>query len=202
MSFASRAYLKQAPYRNGAMTMAEMDRIDSVGKADRRNKRLADAGLRPDTADEAYAIRILADGTWTYHGSPIGRPALVKLFASVLRRDSAGDYWLVTPAEKGRIAVDDAPFVAVEMLAAGTGSDAVLTVRTNLDELVEAGPDHPIRVSFDPDSGEPRPYIRVRDDMEALITRPVYYALADRAVEHSGILGVWSNGCFFALEQS
>ena len=182
--------------------MAEMDPIDSVGKAGDLDNRLADARPAASEADEAYAIRILADGTWTYHGSPIGRPALVKLFAGVLRRDEAGDYWLITPAERGRIVVDDAPFVAVEMSAVGDGRQAVLSFRTNLDDEVTAGPEHPIRVAFDGENGQPRPYILVRDGMEALIARSVYYALADRAVDHEGTMGGWSAGCFFALERS
>lgn len=182
--------------------MAEMDPMDSVGKAARPDKHpTAHLGAGSAT-DEAYDIRILADGTWTYHGSPIGRPALVKLFASVLRRDEAGDYWLITPAERGRITVDDAPFVAVEMSASGAGGDSVLTFRTNLDEQVTAGPDNPIRVAFDDETAAPRPYVTVRDGMEALIARSVFYALADRAVENHGKLGVWSAGCFFPLEQS
>ena len=182
--------------------MAEMDPMDSVGKTSISDKhptaRLDAAGA----TDEAYDIRILADGTWTYHGSPIGRPALVKLFASVLWRDEAGDYWLITPAERGRITVDDAPFVAVELSTSGTGAGSVLSFRTNVDDQVAAGPDHPIRVSVDDETGAPRPYVRVRDGMEALIARPVFYALADRAVENHGKLGVWSAGCFFPLEQS
>jgi len=148
-------------------------------------------------------MRIARDGTWFYRGSPIGRKALVKLFATVLRRDEAGDYWLVTPVERGRVIVDDAPFVAVEMDARGRGKSQVLSFRTNVDRWVEAGPEHPIRVAEAPDSGEPRPYILTGNGLEALILRPVFYHLADAAVEerHRGrnALGVWSNGTFFPL---
>jgi len=179
-----------------------MDPMDSVGKAASSDKPPTAHLGAADTIDEAYDIRILADGTWTYHGSPIGRPALVKLFASVLRRDEAGDYWLITPAERGRIIVDDAPFVAVELSVSGSGTGSILTFRTNLDDQVTAGPDHPIRVVFDDETAAPRPYVAVRDGMEALIARSVFYALADRAVENHGKLGVWSAGCFFPLEQS
>lgn len=179
-----------------------MDPMDSVGKAAPSDKHPPAHRGAANTIDEAYDIRILADGTWTYHGSPIGRPALVKLFAGVLRRDEAGDYWLITPAERGRITVDDAPFVAVEVSASGAGADAVLTFRTNLDDQVTAGPDHPIRVAFDHETAAPRPYVTVRGGMEALIARSVFYTLADRAVENHGKLGVWSAGCFFPLEQS
>lgn len=146
-------------------------------------------------------IRIGRDGTWFYHGSPIGRKPLVKLFASVLRRDAAGDYWLVTPAERARIRVDDAPFVAVELETAGAGAGQTLRFRTNLDEWVAAGPDRPIRVATDAASGEPSPYVTVRPGLEALIARSVFYELVDLAVEDAaaGTLAVWSGGVPFAL---
>jgi uncharacterized protein len=151
-----------------------------------------------------FDIRIASDGTWFYHGSPITRKPLVKLFASVLRRDEAGDFWLVTPAERGRIRVDDAPFVAVELTTHGVGRDRQLIFRTNLDEIVTAGPDHHIRVRIDDGTGTPRPYIAVRPGLDALIARPVFYQLADLAVEDdpagaTGTLGVWSCGAYFAL---
>jgi len=163
---------------------------------------LAGARRDPTAADEAYDIRIGRDGTWYYHGGPIRRIALVKLFATVLRRDAAGDYWLITPAERGRITVDDAPFVAVAVEAEGSGEDQVLTFRTNLDVLCQAGPDHPIRVAFAPDTGEPSPYVHVKDGLEALLTRPVFYELADIAVSHDGRMGVWSHRIFFPLDQA
>ena len=150
-----------------------------------------------------FDIRIARDGTWYYQGSPIGRKPLVKLFASVLRREDDGEFWLVTPAERGRITVEDAPFTAVEMSASGTGTSQVLAFRTNLDAWIEAGPDHPIRVAHAPDTGEPSPYIVVRGRLEALIVRSVYYELVDLGVErdHDGktTLGVWSKGVFFPL---
>jgi hypothetical protein len=161
------------------------------------------AARGPTAEDEAYDIRIARDGTWFYQGTPIARPALVKLFATVLRRDDTGDYWLITPAEKGRITVDDAPFVAVDMTVedAAAGRDRRLVFRTNLDQIVEAGPDHPIRVAFDPETGEPSPYILVRDRLDALIARAVYYDLVERAEDHEGRIGVWSKGRFFPLDQ-
>ncbi|NNG04977.1 MAG: DUF1285 domain-containing protein [Inquilinus sp.] len=156
-------------------------------------------------APRSYDIRIAADGTWFYRGSPIERLALVKLFASVLRRDDAGDYWLVTPAERGRIEVDDAPFTAVELSvedpAGDGGPDQRLGLRSNLDHRIEAGTDHPLRIAFNPETGEPRPYILVSEGLEALIVRPVYYQLVDRAVEHDDRVGVWSGGRFFPLDQ-
>jgi hypothetical protein len=147
-------------------------------------------------------MRIARDGTWYYRGSPIGRPPLVKLFASVLRREADGGYWLVTPAERGRIAVEDAPFVAVELTVLGEGRDQQLIFRTNLDDIVAAGPDHPIRVETAL-SGEPAPYILVRGALEARISRPVFYELVELAVDEKIAeekqFGVWSSGAFFCL---
>jgi hypothetical protein len=157
-------------------------------------------------------MRIARDGTWFYHGSPIGRKPLVKLFASVLRRETDGSYWLVTPVERGRIVVDDAPFVAValdvEDGAEGGGRDQILVLRTNLDESVAIGPERPLRVAEDARTGEPSPYVLVREGkdgrpgLEALIARPVFYQLVELAVPDQADpqrLGVWSKGTFFAL---
>lgn len=148
-------------------------------------------------------IRIARDGTWFYHGSPIGRKPLVKLFSSVLQRDEAGDYWLVTPVEKARIQVDDAPFTAVEMTVAGTGQAQTLSFRTNIDEILTAGPDHPIRVEIAPETLEPSPYILVRDNLEALIGRAVFYDMVEIGVETISdgerTLGIWSGGVFFPI---
>jgi hypothetical protein len=157
--------------------------------------------------DEAYDIRIARDGTWFYHGSPIGRLPLVRLFSTVLRRDDAGDYWLITPAERGRIRVEDAPFVAVEVRAEGSGESQSLAFRTNLDDWVTADAAHPIRVACtstgDALSESPAPYILVRDRLEARIGRSVFYELVELAVERPsprGIeLGVWSERSFFPL---
>jgi hypothetical protein len=147
-------------------------------------------------------IRIAHDGSWHYRGSPIGRLPLVKLFASVLRREADGSYWLVTPAERGRILVDDAPFLAVELTVAGKGCEQQLIFRTNLDDIVTAGPGHPLRVEAAP-SGEPQPYILVRDGLEARLSRPVFYELAalalDTPVAGKTPPGVWSNGIFFRV---
>lgn len=148
-------------------------------------------------------MRIARDGTWFYHGSPIGRKPLVKLFASVLRREADG-YWLVTPAERCRINVDDAPFVAVAMTVSGSGRDQVLAFTTSLDDTVAAGPDHPIRVETDPATGEPSPYVMVRAGLEALIARAVFYDLVELGVERPAddgatVLGVWSGGAIFPL---
>ncbi|MBC6416232.1 MAG: DUF1285 domain-containing protein [Rhodospirillales bacterium] len=147
-------------------------------------------------------MRIGADGTWYYRNSPINRLSLVKLFASALRREADGRYWLVTPVERGLIAVEDAPFVAVDCTASGNGQDQSLRFRTNLDEEVTAGAEHPIRVVENAESAEPRPYLLVRPGLEALIARSVFYRLAALAVpapDDPEILGLWSGGQFFTL---
>lgn len=148
-------------------------------------------------------MRIARDGTWYYMGSPIGRPPMVRLFASILRRDADGRYYLVTPVEKVGITVEDAPFLAVEMTVTGAGRDQVLCFRTNVEDEVQADAEHPIRVETNPDTGAPAPYLRVRGRLDALIARSVYYDLVERAVEeeHNGArwLGVWSAGRFFPL---
>ena len=150
-------------------------------------------------------IRIARDGTWFYHGSPIGRKPLVKLFASALRREANGEYWLVTPVERGRIEVEDVPFTAVELTVEGIGQDQVLRFRTNLDEWVEAGPERPIRLAPGDARSGPRPYVLVRDGLEALILRPVFYELVSLAVPKPSAareLGVWSQRAFFRLSES
>ena len=166
-----------------------------------------DQGIRPvhDWRPSHVAdidLRILRDGTWHYQGSPIHRLRLVKLFASVMRRDD-DDYYLVTPIEKLRIQVDDAPFLAVEINREGSGKSQRLLFRTNVDDVIEAGPRHPIRVVIDSLTGEPSPYILVRDRLEALISRPVFYQMADLALiendASSNEFGVRSCGRFFVL---
>ena len=150
-----------------------------------------------------FGIAIGRDGTWYYHGSPIGRKPLVKLFASVLRRDDDGEYRLVTPVERGRIVVEDVPFTAVEVMSEGEGASRVLRFRTNLDDEVEAGPDHPIRVDHDLASGAPSPYVHVRGRLEARILRPVYYHLVElgeeETIDGKPMFGVRSHGLFFPL---
>ncbi|MBB5726773.1 hypothetical protein FHS97_002721 [Sphingomonas endophytica] len=144
-------------------------------------------------------MRIARDGTWYHQGAPITRPAMVRAFSRILRRESDGGYVLVTPVEKLDIAVEDAPFVAVEMKAEGEGRDATLAFRLNTGELVTASATHPLRFAEQADG--PHPYLHVRGGLEALIARPVYYELAERALagDDAGP-GVWSAGTFFALQ--
>ncbi len=143
-------------------------------------------------------MRIARDGTWFYLGTPIGRPELVRLFSTILRKD--GDrYFLVTPVEKVGITVDDAPFLAVDFEAAGDGEDQVLTFETSVDDKTVAGPEAPIRVERDPETGEPSPYVLVRTNLEALIDRKSFYRLVEIGAHHDGWFGLWSGGQFFPI---
>jgi uncharacterized protein len=155
----------------------------------------------PYCGDIGMAIGV--DGTWFYQGSPIGRKPLVKLFSRVLRRDLDGRHFLVTPVEKVDIAVADAPFLAVEMEVAGAGAAQDLIFRTNVDDAVRCGADHPLRFAAEEGSGGLKPYLHVRGRLEALVTRALYYDLVELAVEDdAGKLGVWSGGVFFPLAAS
>ena len=143
-------------------------------------------------------IRIARDGTWYHEGGAINRAGLVKLFAGILRRE--GDrYFLVTPVEKVGITVDDAPFVAVDVEAEGNGADQDLIFETNLGDRIVAGPANPIRVERDPDTGEPAPYVMIRDGLEALIDRKSFYRLAEIGCVVDGWFGLWSGGSFFRM---
>lgn len=157
----------------------------------------------PDYCGE-IDLRIAADGTWYYQGTPIGRPALVRLFASVLRKDP-DRHVLVTPVERVGIIVDDAPFLAVEMATMGEGAARTIAFRTNVDDLVEVGPDHPLRFCRDDHDGV-KPYVLVRGGLWALVTRALAYdliALAEeRIVDGAPVLGVEAGGSFFAITAS
>jgi hypothetical protein len=143
-------------------------------------------------------MRIARDGTWFYMGTPIGRVELVKLFSTILRKDG-DDYVLVTPVEKVGISVDDAPFVAVDFNRHGDG----LEFETNVGDRMVAGPDHPIRVVRDPETGEPSPYVLVRANLEALIDRKSFYRLVDigERADYEGEqwFGVRSRDVFFPI---
>ncbi|SDB14651.1 hypothetical protein SAMN02927895_00487 [Belnapia rosea] len=165
---------------------------------------------RPRPQPQNFQMRIDRNGTWYYQGSPINRKELVCLFASVLRREADGSYWLETPVERGRIEVEDAPFVAVEMCwkdcDCGDGSPRqCLSFRTNLDEIVTANAEHPIRVHLCPRTREPRPYVTIRPGLEAKINRAVFYELValgqTEMVDGREMLGVWSEGVFFPIDE-
>lgn len=149
-------------------------------------------------------MRIRADGTWLYQNSPIGRKSLVKLFSRILRRDPDGRTYLVTPVEKVDVAVDDAPFLAVEMQVENLGPDQQLIFRTNVDDIVRCGPAHPLRFARESGTGGLKPYVLVRGRLEALLTRALYYDLVELAVPASDgkdeTVGVWSGGAFFPLQ--
>ena len=145
-------------------------------------------------------MKIRGDGVWIYGGTPGGRMPLVKLFASVLRKDADGRHYLVTPIEKVDVDVADAPFLAVEMEVHGSGREQRLVFRTNVDDIVAVGPAHPMRFVRDPKSDGLKPYILVRGRLEALVTRALYYDLVEIAVEEAGRLGLWSGGSFYPLE--
>lgn len=151
---------------------------------------------------------IKRDGTWLYRGTPINRKAMVCLFSTVLKREADGAYFLETPAERGIIDVEDVPFIAVELEWAGHGTSQSLTFRTNVDQMITAGPDHPIRISHDLLTCEPTPYLHIRNGkgkhpIEARINRATYYELVALAepghVQGRKVLGVWSDGAFFSL---
>lgn len=147
-------------------------------------------------------MRIARDGTWFYQGTPIGRPGLVKLFSSILKLEG-GKYYLVTPVEKVGITVDDAPFLAIDFEIKGAAKDQVVTFETQVGDRVSAGPEHPLRVMRDAETGEPSPYVMVRDGLEALIDRKSFYRLVDICV-HAPVkgkswFGLWSGGAFFGV---
>ncbi|MDO6414812.1 DUF1285 domain-containing protein [Sphingomonas sp. BIUV-7] len=144
------------------------------------------------------AMRIARDGAWYHEGAPIRRPAMVRLFSTILRREADGSFVLVTPVEKLAIAVEDAPFVAVEVKSEGEGRDRRLAFRLNTDEIVVADAEHTLRTAQAEDG--PHPYLHVRRGLEALLARSVYYELAELAIAEGGEpLGLWSEGAFQAL---
>src|SRR6516164_2187968 len=183
-------------------TRAGSSLIQNAGPGNSSPIRPAAVGKRLPIDCGDLDMRIARDGTWFYRGSPISRMALVKLFASVLRREPDGCYWLVTPVERGRVEVEDVPFLAVALTVTGDGRVQQLIFRTNLDDIVAAGPDNPLRVETAA-SGEPAPYILVRDRLEARIARSVFYDLVElgreERVEDAAQFGVWSGGSFFRL---
>lgn len=183
---------------------------DGVGLASlgRLESELAALGVRGAAPVERWnppycgdiGLAIARDGTWSYRGSPIHRMALVRLFASVLRRDEDGRHYLVTPVEKVDVAVEDAPLLGVEMELLGAGAEQVLVIRTNLDDVVRIGREHPLWFAPSRD-GSIKPYVRVRGRIDALVTRAVTYDLAELLVsDGDGRMGVWSGGIFFALD--
>ncbi len=206
IDFAHLAMGASATGRNDADPKVRSAVADGLAGCARRVANARPARVPAEIGHLPFLIK--RDGTWLYRGSPINRKELVCLFASVLRREADGKWFLQTPAERGEIDVEDAPFVAVELDWSGDGRHQVLSFRTNVDQVVTAGTEHPIRVSHDLITCEPTPYIRVRAGagslaIEARINRAVYYELVALAVpEWVGcrrMLGVWSQGQFYPL---
>lgn len=164
-------------------------------------------------APQLFDIRIAADGSWYHEGGLISRPALVRLFASVLRREGDGSYWLVTPVERGRIDVEEVPFIIIAAETEGVGESQIIRLRTNVDEEFVLDAAHPLVMrrpeARDRSSGDDvRPYVTVRPGvderpgLEGRIARPVFYEIAGYGVEGPrGRIGVWSAGTFFSLEE-
>src|SRR5690606_26108007 len=148
-------------------------------------------------------MEIRGDGSWWYMGTPINRMPLVQLFSSVLRKDEDGKTYLVTPVEKVGIRVVDAHFLAVEMVVTGSGNDQVLTFRTNVGDVVEAGPDHPLRFAEDAETGGLKPYLHVRGRLEALVTRSTTYELLElgeeATIDGRNVIAVRSGGSLFPV---
>jgi hypothetical protein len=177
-------------------------------KPDRAQHRAAPDAPRSNTLPRDcghFDIHIDRNGSWFYRGTPINRASLVKLFSAVLERDAGGLYWLTTPAERGRILVEEVPFLAVELERHGEASDQSLIFRTNVGDFVTLDAAHPLRIETDSESGEPRPYVLVRNGLEARLLRPVFYALVELGREErvgdTTRFGVWSTGTFFPLDQ-
>lgn len=184
------------------------DGTDAAAELGRLERALAGAGRRGPAPVERWnppycgdiGMAIAADGTWSYRGSPIRRPALVALFASVLKREADGRFYLVTPVEKVDVAVADAPFMAVELEAVGKGDGRALVVRTNLDDVVRICTEHPLRFAVEAASGGVKPYVLVRGRLEALATRALTHellALAEPGEDDD--YGIRSAGAWFPL---
>lgn len=193
------AYLRAMPSdtaRTGLQGVADAAKAAQGGEGEKRG--LPPVHLWNPAHCGDIDIRIRKDGVWFHEGSPIGREALVRLFSTILRRDPDG-FHLVTPVEKMKIVVEDAPFIAVRVDRVGEA----LRFLTNVGDEVEAGPENAIRVEEDPATGEPRPYLHVRRGLEALIARPVFYELVEMAAEgdtpDGPRLGVASNGAWFPI---
>jgi hypothetical protein len=151
----------------------------------------------PDCGESGIEIR--RDGSWWHDGVRMNRQNLVRLFATILRRDEDGQTWFVTPVEKMRVRVADAPFLAIRADLHGGGEDQQIVFTTNMGETFAAGADHPIRVQFDPETHEPRPYVLVRGRLEARILRAPFYEMVHWGEEEGGVLSVRSGGLLFPL---
>ncbi len=187
---------------NNKFTSTPIDNLLTEIKSDRSLETTLNWKFDPNKC-ESIDIRIARDGTWFHEGQPIKRKKMCQLFSKVLRRSDDGRFFLITPVEQFQIFVEDAPFTAVELSVQSAGDQQTLIFRTNLDQTIVAGQNHPIRIVQDPITGEPKPYIVVRDKLEALILRPQFYQLVEMAEEKKmcgkTVLGVWSATKYFEL---
>ena len=184
------------------MMAAAANRLESLAAALGKQRGPAPVHLWDPPFCGDLDMRIAADGSWHYLGSPIGRPAMVRLFASVLKRE--GDsYFLVTPAEKVGIKVDDAPFLAVEMETQGAGAERTMIFRTNVDDVVRCDAEHSLRFEPEAGTGGIKPYIHIRRDLWALVTRALFFDLValgeTRTLDGREMFGVASAGSFFPM---
>ena len=184
--------MPELPADLSALSLAEIARMAEERKLPPVDK------WHPDHCGDS-GMRIARDGTWFHLGSPIGRPAMVRLFSTILRREPDGRFVLVTPVEKLDIEVEDAPFTAVEVKTGAEGPARSLAFRLNTGEVVVAGANHPLR--FEAGKDGPHPYLEVRPGLDALVARSVYYELATLALEEGADPpGLWSNGVFFRMD--
>ena len=153
----------------------------------------------PDSCGD-IGMEIRADGSWWHDGTRITRQPLIDLFSTVLRKDANGQTWLVTPFEKVIVHVADAHFQGVRVDQIGFGQTQTILVTTNVGDTVTIGPDNPLRVSVNPSTREPRPYVLIRGRLEAVLSRAAFYDMVEYGVERDGMFGVWSSGCFFEID--
>ncbi len=186
------------------LTMTDLSKI--IKFATEFNEQSTD-GLPPvDQWNPEYCgdigMEIKRDGTWYYMGTPIGRKRIVKLFSRILRKEDDNTYVLVTPVEKVLIKVEDAPFIATFVEILGKGKELNLKFHTNVDDIIVASKDYPIRVDINKITNEPSPYVLIRRNLEAKISRSVFYELIELAEHFKDKFGIWSGGSFFPFSDS
>jgi len=190
----------EIPLNGGKSQFSLQDLLDALKNTEEGERPVEK--WNPDNCGEMDMI-IKGDGSWWHEGTRVTRLPLVKLFASILRKDDDGKTYLVTPVEKIEITVERAHFVAVRVDIEGEGEGQRVFFMTNLEDVVEAGPDNPIRVETNKETMEPSPFVTVRGRLEAALARPVFYELVNQAVtretETGEELGVWAGGAFFPL---